>query len=316
MAPAQAAPQATILTLDQEALYRESRWGKRAQADLEARSRELAAENDRIAAELEAEDDTLTALRPTLPEDEFRRRADAFDAKVQKVRQDRDQAGRELLASADTDRTTFLNAALPVLTDLMRERGAIALLDRRTVFLSIEQIDVTGALIARVDAALGDRPGAAATTPGTAPAAPSGGANAPAGGATAAQGQADDPSSATQGVTEGAVRSQPDDANTATPDAAGGAPLGQPAEAGMATSTTAVSVPQAQPGEADPATPGANGGRAQGQPGEAIGATPGAAANPPSPGPAAAPDATPSEPMPMAPVPQPAQGAAHGPATN
>lgn len=157
-APVQAAPSAAILTLDQEALYRESLWGKRAQADLEARSRAIGAENDRIAAQLEAEDDALTALRATLPEDEFRRRADAFDAKVQKVRQDRDQAGRDLLASADTDRTAFLNAALPVLTDLMRERGAVALLDRRTVLLSIDQIDVTAALIARIDAALGEGP--------------------------------------------------------------------------------------------------------------------------------------------------------------
>lgn len=180
-APVQAAPSAAILTLDQEALYRESLWGKRAQADLEARSRAISAENDRIAAQLEAEDDALTALRATLPEDEFRRRADAFDAKVQKVRQDRDQAGRDLLASADTDRTAFLNAALPVLTDLMRERGAVALLDRRTVLLSIDQIDVTAALIARIDAALGEGPVDAGTVAGQPNAAgdPSNGAEAP-----------------------------------------------------------------------------------------------------------------------------------------
>ena len=74
--------QSAVLTIDQDALYAGSRWGQRMRATLEARSRAVQAENDRIAAALEAEDDALTALRPTLDPDEFRRRADAFDAKV------------------------------------------------------------------------------------------------------------------------------------------------------------------------------------------------------------------------------------------
>lgn len=154
-----------VLTVDQDALYAESLWGKRVQAELDAQSRNVAAENNRIAAALEAEDDALTALRPTLPADEFRRRADAFDARVQQVRQEREQAGRALIDAAEADRTAFLTAALPIFTAIMRERGATVIFDRRTVFLAAETVDATTAMIARIDAELGTGPGLAAPDP-------------------------------------------------------------------------------------------------------------------------------------------------------
>lgn len=164
--PAAAVP-APILTVDQEALWRNSAWGKRAQADLEAESAAVAAENDRIAAELEAEDAALTKLRPTLPPEEFRARADAFDQRVQQVRRDRDAAGAALRTRLGEERTAFLNAALPVFSAIMAERGAAVVLDRATVFLSADAIDITEVLVARVDAEVGagPAPGAPAQPP-------------------------------------------------------------------------------------------------------------------------------------------------------
>ncbi|MRX49605.1 OmpH family outer membrane protein [Paracoccus sp. S-4012] len=156
--PPVAAPASPILTIDQDALYRDSAWGRRAQAELEARGNALAAENDRIVADLEAQDDALTALRESLPPEEFRARAEAFDAHVQETRRERDLAARALLAEADADRTAFLRAVLPVFGAVMAERGALVVLDRRTVFLSADAIDITGAMIARIDATIGDRP--------------------------------------------------------------------------------------------------------------------------------------------------------------
>lgn len=153
---------AAVLTVDQEALWRDSAWGRRAQAALEAEGEVIAAENDRIAAELEAEDAALTALRETLPPEEFRARADAFDERVQQVRRDRDAAASALRARAAEERTAFLNAALPVFSAIMAERGAVVVLDRGSVFLSADAIDITAALIARVDAQIGAGPAPAA----------------------------------------------------------------------------------------------------------------------------------------------------------
>lgn len=150
------APASPILTVDQDRLYAASAWGRRAQAELEARSRALQAENERIAAELEDEDAALTELRKSLPADEFRARADAFDERVQRLRRDRDAAGRALIDDADADRVRFLEAVLPVFTAMMAERGAVVVLDRRTVFLGADSVDVTAAMIARIDAEVGD----------------------------------------------------------------------------------------------------------------------------------------------------------------
>ena len=158
-----AAEDAAILTVDQEALWRGSAWGKRAQVDLEAEGAAIATENDRIAAVLEAEDASLTELRKTLAPEEFRARADAFDERVQQVRRDRDAAAVALRAKVGEERTAFLNASLPIFSALMAERGAVVVLERDSVFLSADAIDITAELIARVDAQVGAGPAAPAS---------------------------------------------------------------------------------------------------------------------------------------------------------
>jgi hypothetical protein len=45
------------------------------------------------------------------------------------------------------------------LGDLMREAGAVAIFDQKTVILSLRGVDITDAAIARIDAVLGDGSG-------------------------------------------------------------------------------------------------------------------------------------------------------------
>jgi Skp family chaperone for outer membrane proteins len=59
----------------------------------------------------------------------------------------------ELVAA---ERQRFFEAAVPVLGDLAREAGAVAILSRQAIILSFDRIDVTDAAIARLDATLGD----------------------------------------------------------------------------------------------------------------------------------------------------------------
>lgn len=147
-----------VMTLDQDALFRRSAWGMRVQADLEQRGREIADENDRLAEQFSREEQELTSLRETLSAEEFRKRADEFDKRVVEVRREREEALRELQTRADAERTAFFRAILPVLTALMRERGAVAVLDQRAIFVAAESIDVTDDLIARMDAEVGAGP--------------------------------------------------------------------------------------------------------------------------------------------------------------
>ncbi|MCF3974130.1 OmpH family outer membrane protein [Paracoccus salsus] len=153
---------APVLTVDQERLFTDSAWGRRAQGELEEAGRAIADENDRLAAQLSAEEAQLTQQRSALEPAEFRRLAEAFDARATEIRRERAKAVQDLNARADADRAAFYQAALPVMGEMMQQRGAVAVLDRRTVFVSLDAIDITPDLIERLDETVGD--GAGATT--------------------------------------------------------------------------------------------------------------------------------------------------------
>lgn len=145
-----------VLILDQERLFDGSQVAERISAEIEQRSRELAAENRAIEAQLVAEELDLTERRASLSPDAFRTLADAFDEKVQRFRAEQDAKTRELQRLRDQERQNFLRRITPVLAEIVRERGAVAVLDRRSVFLSAESIDITEEAIKRINDAFGD----------------------------------------------------------------------------------------------------------------------------------------------------------------
>lgn len=153
---APAIPRAPVLTVDSDRLFSASAYGRRISAEIEADSRALAQENRDIEQALEAEELELTRRRPELTPQEFTPLADAFDEKVERLRREQDAKTRALNRRGDEARSEFLNFALPVLATIVREAGAVAMLERRQVFLAADSIDVTELAIARLDAELGD----------------------------------------------------------------------------------------------------------------------------------------------------------------
>lgn len=145
-----------IVTVDQEAMYRQSLWGRRAQAELAVQTRQVAADNDRAFAALVADEDALTDARANLPPEAFRLRAAEFDQRVTAIRAERDAAREALQDTAELDRALFFQAAAPVLGRVMISRGALVVLDQRTVLIANERIDVTAETIAALDRELGD----------------------------------------------------------------------------------------------------------------------------------------------------------------
>ena len=145
-----------ILTIDSDRLYQDSAFGQRVQRDIEAATTALADDNRRIERELEAEEQALTDQRPDMEPDAFRALADAFDARVEGIRRERDAKSREISALLDENRGRFLAAAGPVLESIMREAGAAVILEQRSVFVSANAIDITDIAIARINALLGD----------------------------------------------------------------------------------------------------------------------------------------------------------------
>lgn len=173
MAQAQDAPRGSItvpspiLTLDPERVFAESLWGKRVAAAITAELETLAAENARIADELVVEERDLTERRATMPPEEFRAAADAFDAKVTEIRRTQDGRSRDIARRADAEKLAYYQALFVPLSEVLKARGAVAILDRAAIFLASDAIDVTDEVIARADALLGAGP--AATAPGETP---------------------------------------------------------------------------------------------------------------------------------------------------
>jgi Skp family chaperone for outer membrane proteins len=143
-----------ILTLDQDRLFAESAFGRASLAREAEAARLLGAENTRIEDELAAEEQNLTTRRGTLPAAEFAALATAFDEKVVRIRAEQDAKVRDLTRAGGEDRKAFLRAVVPVLGELMGEKGAVAILDKSTVILALSALDVTEEAIGRVDAVL------------------------------------------------------------------------------------------------------------------------------------------------------------------
>lgn len=149
-------PDSAILTISSDRLYAESDYGRRVAEEFETESGKLAAENRRIEQELTDEEQELTDRRPGMEAAAFRELANAFDEKVKRIRRAQDAKARALVQKNEGEQVRFIQAARPILAELMREAGAGVILERSSVFLSANAIDVTEVAIARMNATVGD----------------------------------------------------------------------------------------------------------------------------------------------------------------
>lgn len=155
-------PDSSVVVIDPNRLFAETKFGQRVAAELEADGAVLAAENRQIEAELVAEEKELTQKRADMDPEAFRDRADVFDEKVQRTRREQEEKAIALGQNRDTAQRRFLNVARPILDALMIEIGAVVLLDIRSVLWRAETIDVTDEAVRRVDLAIGAGNGGAA----------------------------------------------------------------------------------------------------------------------------------------------------------
>ncbi|MGR3501309.1 OmpH family outer membrane protein [Pseudaestuariivita sp.] len=151
------ARRAQVLVIEVDRLLSESRLGRQIETELEAARRNLVQENAQIEAELTAEEQDLTSRRASLPPDEFRALAEAFDTKVSALRSAQDNKARALTQEAERQRQAFLQTVQPVLQALLAEAGAQILVERGTVLMVEESVLVTDLAIQRIDAELAPR---------------------------------------------------------------------------------------------------------------------------------------------------------------
>jgi len=158
--------QSDVLVVNPDRLFAETRLGQRMTDELQAERDALIALNRDLEQQLETEEQALTELRAETGPEEFRAMADAFDQKVQQIRQDSERRARDLERSRAQAPVTFMRVVEPVLIEIMRDAEAAVILDSRAALLSVEAVDITAVAISRVDATIGDTMPGAPAPPG------------------------------------------------------------------------------------------------------------------------------------------------------
>ena len=150
--PAQEAAQNPVVTVDLERLVSETQMGQYLSFQMSEQAQSLQAELDAIEAELSAEEDDLIKKRETLELDEFRVLAKAFDEKAVRLRQEQQAKIQAITDESSRRRQDLLRSFVPVLSQVMRDRGATVLLDRRSVVLDDRaSVDITDVAIMIID---------------------------------------------------------------------------------------------------------------------------------------------------------------------
>ncbi|MCK0119874.1 OmpH family outer membrane protein [Loktanella sp. F6476L] len=145
-----------IMVVDFERIFVETLYGQRISEMVSEERARVQADNDRIAAELLAEETALTEARATMNPATFRDEARAFNERAQAVRMDREAEQAKLVQLRDTERSQFLERIRPIILALMLERGAVVSMDRRAVIQAIGSANATEDAVSLIDTTLGD----------------------------------------------------------------------------------------------------------------------------------------------------------------
>lgn len=146
------ADEAAILMVSRKRLLNDTAHARallKAEIELTA---ELQRQIDAIKAELTAEEQELTRLRPTLDREVFAARVAAFDRNVRRQRRAAQKQAAALQSAFRAERLKLVEALDPLLEEVREANGASAILNSDQVLASDPALDVTDEVIARFNA--------------------------------------------------------------------------------------------------------------------------------------------------------------------
>lgn len=145
-----------IVTIERQRLFSETAYGQRVIATIEVERARLAQKTREVEASLAEEELLLAEQRSSLDPTAFRILADSFDKKVNELRAEGAQREQEFVSVLEREQSAFFERIGPILGRLVRELGAVVILDRRAILLATQNIDITDMAIRRIDQELGD----------------------------------------------------------------------------------------------------------------------------------------------------------------
>lgn len=148
----------SVLVLDETSLLTQSKLGQDILSLEQSEQAEITTAGRLVTEQLEAEEALLTEQRLTLSHEEFRVLADAFNEKVETVRDSEAAVRVAQLTRVEARRRAFFQFISPQLEGMLRKYGAAAIIDRRYVLLSNPVLDITQELITLLDEAYEQNP--------------------------------------------------------------------------------------------------------------------------------------------------------------
>lgn len=148
----------SVLLIDPDMFLRGSELGQVLLQSIDDQSAARVDENKAIAAELEAEEARLTELRPTIDPAEFLILSNAFDGKVQTIRDE--QIAKDVALQREAERVSprFIAIAAPILNQLLIKYQAGAIIDRRATVLYNTDLDITAEAITLLNQTFAENP--------------------------------------------------------------------------------------------------------------------------------------------------------------
>lgn len=144
-----------VAVLEVDRMFSESLWGQRVATEIQAAVTELEAQNLQLETDLAVEEAALTEMRVSTEPAEFAALADAFDEKVRAIRQATENKVAALNQSQQTEFNRFRTLSEPVLIEVAAEMNASVILDKRSVYLALDGVDITDRVISRIDSTFG-----------------------------------------------------------------------------------------------------------------------------------------------------------------
>lgn len=140
-----------VLVFDRARVLDQSEIGAALEAQVADARAALLAENEKIYADLETEEQEISDAKPTMDTATFQARAQAFDEKVTAVRQSQDEKALEIQKLYDDGLAEIEQQMNTVLAEIARDLGAVVVFERNQVYLMNGAIDISRIAIEKLD---------------------------------------------------------------------------------------------------------------------------------------------------------------------
>jgi outer membrane protein len=154
---AQTLPPAVVVVVDLDSVFQTSVAGKQALTELKTRADGLQSRLQQLRTSFGTEEQSLVSTRPTAPgaaATAWETKARDFQTRKTQAEQELAKRDQDLQASRQYVVKQLNDAAQPIISTIMKERGASIALAEGATLQHAASIDVTADVIARLDKAL------------------------------------------------------------------------------------------------------------------------------------------------------------------